>query len=221
MKHVIYTQDPKSEELYFLSAFCYNGHIVGYHGVKGIFPQLLSKTVSIGDPTKVSTRDCFMNGFVDANSITFLYNDINRKYRNKYGADILDNDLFPVHKNAYIAAMTAKFWMAFLLPEENDQKDFQLHYDNSAHATIKRIKNEYSKGRDSKYYRVVPRRFEWVTDFGSGYMDSPLSSEMTVLNDNDPFCTGTECQNNKSNNDTLNNYLVTNYSIGESTSGCV
>ena len=117
--------------------------------------------------------------------------------------------------------MTAKFWMAFLLPEENDQKDFQEHYDNSANATVQRIKNEYSKGMDSKYYRVVPRRFEWVTDFGSGYIDSPLSSEMTVLDNDDPFCTGTECRNNKSNNDTLNNFLFTNYSIGESTGGCV
>ena len=229
MKHVIYTQDPKSEELYFLSAFCYNGHIVGYHGVKGIFPQLASKTVPIGDPTKISTKDCFMNGFVDANSISFLYNDINRKYRNKYGSDILDNSLFSIHKNAYIAAMTAKFWMAYLLPVEedtinhkNDQKTFKANYTNLTNPTVQYIRNEYLKGKDSYYYRVVPRRFEWITDFGAGYIDSPVSSEMTVLNENDPFCTGTECINEHSNNDRLNSFLLTNYSIGENTAaGCV
>ena len=222
MKHVIYTQDPKSEELYFLSAFCYNGHIVGYHGIRGIFPQSLIKTVPEGDPTRISTKSCFKNGFVDNTTMQLLYEDINRKYRAKYGTDMpADVGLYPIHKNEYIAAMTVKFWMAFLLPEDNDQKDFQANYTHPTNATFQRIRNEYSKNIDSKYYRVVPRRFEWVTDFGSGYVDSPLSSEMTILDENDPFCTGTECQNWKIRNDGLNNYLMTNYNIGERDSPCV
>ena len=230
MKHVIYTQDPKSEELYFLSAFCYNGHIVGYHGVKGIFPQIQSKTVPVGDTTKISTKDCFARGFINDDFVRRIYEDIDRKYRKYTGGttSIADTGMFPIHKNAYIAAMTAKFWMAFLLPveedtinHENDQKTFKANYTDTTNATVKYIRNEYLKGDNSNYYRVVPRRFEWVTDFGNGYIDSPVSSEMTALDADDPFCTATECQNGKTYNDTLNNFLVTNYGIGERTSGCV
>ena len=221
MKHVVYTQKPASEEMYFLSAFCYNGHILGWHGVKGNFPQLASKTVAVGDPSLTSTKECFMANFID-NSPRRIYDEINLKYRNTHGgASITDTGLYPIHKNAYIAAMTAKFWMAFLLPENDKQIEFKANYADDTNATVQYLKSEYAKGRNSYYYRIVPRRFEWVTNFSAGYRDSPLSSEMAVLDENDPYCTSTECINSKAENDLLNDYLRTNYTFGESTAGCI
>ena len=74
-----------------------------------------------------------------------------------------------------------------------------------------------SRFKDDEGFNLPVRK----TNFSAGYSDSPLSSEMAVLDENDPYCTSTECINSKAENDLLNDYLRTNYTFGESTSGCI
>ena len=195
MKHTMYTEATNSEDIYFLSAYCYNGYIFGYNGMKIKFAQDSQNTISSDSKDIVSTPSCFVSDFND-NLPSAIYNYM----VDKYTSISETNDLYPIHKNSYIASMFVKYWKAHLLPEEDKQNYFINNYDKSTadtDETINYIYEQYEKGKEGRYYRILPRRVDWISNTYNNISsyENPTIYDLTMLDLDDPYCKKDKCRN--------------------------
>ena len=100
---------------------------------------------------------------------------------------------------------------AHILPTEEQQEQFIKHYkpyidvnyNNVDNSYVKNILQRYSQGSDGYYYRIVPRRADWVSG------DSPLNSvdniyDIRLTDEDDPYCLKASCISGKSLSNKMN-----------------
>ena len=200
MKNIFYTPHPTSQDKYFISAFCYDGHIFGYKAFQVGFTQL----------TDLSEEGCFLQPTSNGeNSAQTFYDYMNNKYPD---AVEKDTQLHTMELNAYLAKMAGKYWANFLQPEGTLRDLFVSNYQElgspgssifTDDTNIKYILEQYEKGSKGYYYRVVPRRFEWITSNDLS-KDTIKVHDMLKLDDNDPYCNHCEHTDVDNLNTTIN-----------------
>ena len=213
LKHIMYSETPTSEKLHFISAYCYNGHIFGYYGLDATFAQDQSRTIIPNDDNINNTPLCFLSNLHTSS----LPADINTYILSKY-SDLQNTNLYPLQKNSYIMAMLIQYWKTYLQPQREDKEYF---IENSTKATagadenINSIHQAYQAGKRSKYFRIVPRRVDWIIA-NSRHNDDfiePTNKDYGKLNTNDPYCEKTECRNKITTSNTFNSTIADVYNV--------
>ena len=184
MKNIFFFLHPTSQDKYFISAFCYDGHIFGYKAFQVGFTQLID----------LSDEGCFLQPTANGdNSAQIFYDYMNNKYPDAVEKDTQVNTM---ELNSYIAKMAGKYWANFLQPEGTLRDLFVSNYKQlgspgssifADDTNIKYILEQYEKGSQGYYYRVVPRRFEWITSNDLSKTTIKVH-DMLKLDDNDPYC---------------------------------
>lgn len=214
MKHTMYTENPLANgKIYFTSQFCYDGRIFGYKTIKVGFAQNTILTDSdtsriFLNPTK--NGDHFAEILFDAKIRELNATEAGRRY--------VDSDDFnTIEQMSYIGGMMMKYWKAHILPTDDEIATFMANYnpatdtspDRASNEMVKLILQRYKDGSSGKYYRVVPRRAEWVT--GTAYNSITSIDQLAELDDVDPYCEQTECKTKKANADaTITNVIGDN-----------
>ena len=213
LKHIMYSETPTSEKVHFISAYCYNGHIFGYYGLDATFAQDQSRTIIPNDDNINNTPLCFLSNLHTSS----LPADINTYILSKY-SDLQNTNLYPLQKNSYIMAMLIQYWKTYLQPQREDKEYF---IENSTKATagadenINSIHQAYQAGKQSKYFRIVPRRVDWIIA-NSRHNDDfiePTNKDYGKLNTNDPYCEKTECRNKITTSNTFNSTIADVYNV--------
>ena len=109
--------------------------------------------------------------------------------------------------------MMMKYWQAHIIPPEYTIEKFRKNYnpltDTSAetaeHADVKNVLQNYKDGANGYYYRVVPRRSEWITGTVANVIKN--IHQITELDDSDPYCMQSNCLKKKALSDELNNLV--------------
>ncbi|GEM_PF-5178889 len=208
MKHVMFTETPLDEDIYFASLFCYDGRIFGYHVIKVNFPQ----NQLLND---VYTSDKFLAQTVNGDDFSSKIYHFMIDYLNEINATrvINANSSYSIEKNSYIAGMMMKYWQANIIPPEYTIELFRKNYnpstdtsaDTAENTNVKNVLQNYKNGANGYYYRVVPRRSEWITGTVSNVIKN--LHQITELDDKDPYCQQAACQNKKTLSDELNNLV--------------
>ena len=88
--------------------------------------------------------------------------------------------------------------------------------ENSTKATantdskINNIHKEYQASTKSKYFRIVPRRVDWIVS-GSTHDNEfvePTNKDYGKLNIDDPYCEKTECRNHIATSNQFNSTIA-------------
>ena len=207
LKHIMYSETPVSEKVHFISAYCYNGHIFGYYGIDAVFAQDQARTIIPNDDNVNNTPLCFLSNF-----ITTLPADINAFILSKY-PNLQNTNLYPLQKNSYIMAMLIQYWKTYLQPQKEDKEYFienSIQVTASADAKINNIHKEYKASTRSKYFRIVPRRVDWIiaSDKHNDDFTEPTNKDYGKLNTDDPYCEKTECRNQITTSNTFNRTIA-------------
>jgi hypothetical protein len=105
----------------------------------------------------------------------------------------------------------AKYWQSHILPLEQQQEYFaqyyrpgiDLDYRIVKNKIVKEIMENYAKGNKGFYYRILPRRADWIS--GVSALDTIDNIyDVAIVNNDDPYCLNTECLQQKANSDALN-----------------
>ena len=213
-KHIMYTSTPSSSQQVFASLFCYDGRIFGYNAFR---TEIVQDAGLTDNNTKNILLSADGNGYTTANDVYRIMSDyFHTLNTNKdYFSD--DVDTFRESaKNAYIFAMMAKYWQAHILPPNDDmyynQSRFMqyyrygidVHYSKAENDYVKYILEQYSKGQNGFYYRIVPRAVDWI--FSTSVFDTLDNIyDISKTTEADPYCTLTECLYRKNIFTNLNN----------------
>ena len=213
LKYVMYSETPTSEKVHFISAYCYNGRIFGYHGIDASFKQDTDRTVIPNEDNINNTPLCFLSEL----NTTSLPAQINTYMLSKY-PDLQNTALYPLQKNSYIMAMLTQYWKTYIQPQKDDKEYF---IENSTKATansdpkITEIHSAYQTGKRSKYFRIVPRRVEWIVNgsiHDNNFVD-PTNQDYGKINTEDPYCEKTACMNQKNNSNIFNQTIADVYGV--------
>ena len=110
-------------------------------------------------------------------------------------------------------AMFIQYWKSYIQPQQEDKEYFienSTKATASADAKINEILNAYTTGKQSKYFRIAPRRVDWIINsitHNDNFIE-PTKKDYGMLNANDPYCTGTACTNQKNNSTNFNTTIA-------------
>ena len=110
-------------------------------------------------------------------------------------------------------AMLIQYWKAYLQPQQEDKEYFMKNSTKATAGTdakINGIYQAYQAGKQSKYFRVVPRRVDWVISGDTHNNDfiEPTNEDYGKLNTNDPYCEKTECREQITVSNTFNSTIA-------------
>ena len=208
LKHVMYSETPTSEMVHFISAYCYNGRIFGYYGIDATFKQDADRTIIPSDDNANNTPLCFLSNLNNTLLPAKIHDYIKLQY-----PTLINNNLYPLQKNSYIMAMFIQYWKSYIQPQQEDKEYFienSTKATASADAKINEILNAYTTGKQSKYFRIAPRRVDWIINsitHNDNFIE-PTKKDYGMLNANDPYCTGTACMNQKNNSTNFNTTIA-------------
>lgn len=208
-KHIMYTPEPTSSNQVFASLFCYDGRIFGFHAFRSNIYQEESLTDSNTKSILLSNNVYGYDGAKQAYEFMKSYFST-LDLKNDYFSDEFDV-YCEGPKNAYVFSMMAKYWQSHILPLEQQQEYFaqyyrpgiDLDYRIVENKIVKEIMENYAKGNKGFYYRILPRRADWIS--GVSALDTIDNIyDVAIVNNDDPYCLNTECLQQKANSDALN-----------------
>lgn len=216
-KHIMYTPEPTSSNQLFASLYCYDGRIFGFHAFRS---KILQDETLTDDNTKNVLLATDANGYNGARtSYEFMKSYFDTlDLDNDYFSDDFDNYREGA-KNAYLFAMMAKYWQAHIMPTEEEQSNFIEHYRPNEDIDYRSAENEgvrnvlkrYSEGNLGYYYRVLPRRVDWINGTKSVVVDSIINIyDIAKIDDEDPYCLNTKCIQQWKMSDNLNKIVNEN-----------
>ena len=197
-KHVMYTEKPTTSNDVFASLYCYDGRIFGFHAFRADFIQDEGLTDENTKSILLSNDSYHTTGAQDVYNRMKEYFD-SLHLNNDYFSDAFDN-YRAAAKNAYIFSIMARYWQAHIFPTDDEQKNFienyqpnnDINYNNVNNQKVKDIMEQYAKGKSGKYYRIAPRKVDWISGTSPVEKLNDLNDISETLN-TDPYCLSTEC----------------------------
>ena len=110
-------------------------------------------------------------------------------------------------------AMLIQYWKTYLQPQREDKEYFienSIKVTASADVKINNIHKEYKASTRSKYFRIAPRRVDWIiaSDKHNDDFTEPTNKDYGKLNTDDPYCEKTECRNQITTSNTFNRTIA-------------
>lgn len=195
-KHIMYTQNPAYDIQTFASIYCYDGRVFGYHAFQ---TKIIQDAGLTDNNTKAILLATTKNGDTEPSDIYYQKMQEYKKIEDETG-DIFFTDRNTkkcgekdfgcgAPRNAYIAGMMSKYFSKHILPETETQELFMdnfdiekdTHYTIAEDKNVKKVLENYAKGSEGYYYRIVERPTDWV--IGNNDKNSRIENIYDIIDD--------------------------------------